>query len=313
MSGALTKARAWLRAARLPAQSNIAVPLLCGQAIAFWSGLGFDGRSAALVFAFGLFDQLAIVFSNDAADEETDRRNTTFTPFSGGSRVLVEGALTRTSLLRATFVCGALALACLGALSAMGRSPWLVPLGGFGLALLWAYSFPPLRMSYRGGGEVLQVLGTAVVLPLVGYLGQGGRLESFSPTWLALLVPLRFACACATALPDEPSDRASGKRTLVVLLSSFRVSLLMFALAMLSIGAALILPARSTTAPALPTLPTLPLMYLVPAFALSCLSLGFSKSAPGTRGMLVRAGSAVAATLAFEIALAIRAFSTAAN
>lgn len=307
MSKVATTVRAWVRAARLPAQSNIAVPLLCGQALAYYTGLGFDPRSAVFVFSFGLFDQLAIVFSNDAADEETDRKNSTFTPFSGGSRVLVEGALTRASLLRAAVACGALALASLAALSMLGRSNFLVPLGAFGLSLLWAYSFPPFRLSYRGGGEVLQVLGTGIVLPVVGFLGQGGRIESFSPAWLALLVPLRLACACATSLPDEPSDRASSKRTLVVLLSSFRVSLLMFALALMSLGAALALGGEGGS------VPTMTVASLVPAFVLASLSLAFSKAAPGTRAMLIRAGSAVAATLAFEIALAIQAFRSAAH
>lgn len=290
---------AWIRAARLPAQSNIAVPLLCGQALAFHAGFGFDVWSAIFIFAYGFVDQLAIVFSNDAADEETDRTNETFTPFSGGSRVLVEGVLTGKALLRAAKVAGVLAILALTVLAGRGRSPMLVPLGAFGLALLWAYSFPPLRLSYRGGGEVLQVLGTGLVLPLVGFLGQGGTLSSFSPLWLLMLVPVRFACACATALPDEPSDRASNKRTLVVSISSRATSILMFALTLISLGVALYLPGVS---------PRLPLAAAAPAFAFATLSLGFVWATPGSRAMLVRAGSAVAATLAFELAISIVAF-----
>ncbi|MFO0663142.1 MAG: prenyltransferase [Polyangiaceae bacterium] len=298
----IRRALAWVRAARLPAQSNIAVPLLCGQALAYQAGFGFEAKSAVLVFTFGLFDQLAIVFSNDAADEETDRKNQTFTPFSGGSRVLVEGALSRSSLLRASFVCSFLALVSLSLLASMGRS-WLLPfVGAFGLFLLWAYSFPPLRLSYRGGGEVLQVLGTGVVLPLIGFLGQGGAPAAFSLAWFALLVPIRLSCAIATALPDEPSDRASEKRTFVVLTSSTAASVAMFLLALVSFAAAMFVPGAAHL------LLGLRASDLLPAFAFSVLALLFVRSKPGSRGMLVRAGGAVTATLLFELAISHRAF-----
>jgi 1,4-dihydroxy-2-naphthoate octaprenyltransferase len=76
-----------------------------------------------------------------------------------------------------------------------------------------AYSFPPLRLSYRGGGELLQGLGCGVVLPLVGYYLQAGTLGSFP---LAVLFPsflLAAAGNVTTALPDHPADRAADKRT----------------------------------------------------------------------------------------------------
>ena len=61
-------AAAWIRAARLPAQSNIALPLFVGEALACPGGVGLSWATALLVGAFGLFDQLYIVFANDVAD-----------------------------------------------------------------------------------------------------------------------------------------------------------------------------------------------------------------------------------------------------
>ena len=81
--------RPWLKAARLPSQSYIFLPPLLGQALALHQGAKFDWKVFALVHLFGLAMQLYIVFANDYADQETDQRNTTFTPFSGGSRVLL--------------------------------------------------------------------------------------------------------------------------------------------------------------------------------------------------------------------------------
>ena len=62
------------------------------------------------------------------------------------------------------------------------------------------------------------MLGVGVVLPVFGYYGQAGTLDSFPWHLLAFILPCQLACAMATALPDEPSDRASSKLTAAVLL-----------------------------------------------------------------------------------------------
>jgi 1,4-dihydroxy-2-naphthoate octaprenyltransferase len=53
---------------------------------------------------------------------------------------------------------------------------------------------------------------------VLGYYGQAGSLVAFPWRLLAFILPCQLACAMATALPDEPSDRASFKRTAAVLL-----------------------------------------------------------------------------------------------
>jgi len=165
---------------------------------------------------FGLFDQLFIVYANDCADEPTDRLNHTFTPLSGGSRVLVEGKIQPHQLRRAAFTMATLCLLC-ALLLAVVFDRWLqVPLVLLGLGLLWAYSFSPLRLSYRGGGALLQMVGVGGLLPLLGYHAQTGTFAGF-PWWLlAGLLPAHLGAAIATGLPDEPSDRRSDKRTLAV-------------------------------------------------------------------------------------------------
>jgi 1,4-dihydroxy-2-naphthoate octaprenyltransferase len=289
-------ALAWIRAARLPAQSNIAVPLLLGQALAVRDGARPSAACAALVFAFGLFFQLAIVFANDVADEETDATNATFTPFSGGSRVLPKKEIAPAVLLRAAVGAGACAGLASAAVAYAQRTPAPLLLWVAACALLHAYSFAPVRASYRGGGEILQVLGTGVVLPLFGFVGQRGTLASFPWPMLLAIAPIRLACAIATALPDEPSDRASSKRTLPVAIGSLGAGGVMALLAAVSIG----LAARS--APGAKTLLAIPAALAAIAFALS-------RAEPGTRAMIVRVGAAVSATLAFEGVLAYWALS----
>ena len=202
---------AGVRALRPLAHGNIAPPILLGQAFAVRSGHSLTPDMFLLAHAFGLLDHAYIVFSNDLADHETDRDNDTYTAFSGGSRVVPEGRIALSSLRRAAFG-AAISLLALTTLASAVRP--LAPLFALAaLALLWAYSHPPLRLSYRGGGELLQGLGVGAVLPLWGFYAQTGSLEAFP--WMALgpLVFLHTVGNVLTALPDTPSDARADKRT----------------------------------------------------------------------------------------------------
>lgn len=205
--------RAWMRASRLHAQANVALPLAYGQALA-WSELGtFDAWLAVWIHAFGLADQLFIVWANDAADAESDALNATPTPFSGGSRVIPLGLLRPRDLLVGAALAAAVLLGIAGYLQLAHGRVVMLPLAMLAIALLWAYSFAPLRLSYRGHGELLQAAGVGVVLPMVGFHAQGGPIGA--TPWLALVpsAALGWAGNVLTALPDAPSDAATSKRT----------------------------------------------------------------------------------------------------
>ncbi len=213
---------AWLQASRPLAQINIAMPLLLGQALAFAAHGSFSWSSLALLHGFGLLDQLFIVFANDSADADTDRLNESYAPYSGGSRVVPEGKLTPQSLRVAALVAGA-ALLALSAWIALGHERPLVLLAAASaICLMWAYSFPPLRLSYRGHGELLQGLGLGVVLPLLAYYVQAGSLAAFPYVVLFPAFVLGYVGNVATSLPDYPSDLASAKRSYPVRVGQYR-------------------------------------------------------------------------------------------
>ncbi|MGK3997743.1 prenyltransferase [Sorangium sp. So ce1024] len=291
--------RAWLRASRLASQPTIALPLLLGQLLgARAAGRPLDLATLAAVHLFGLLDQLFIVHANDVADQETDRRNRTATPFSGGSRVLVEGRLSPRALGAAALVYAAALVAVSAGLAVARGAPLLVPLAIAALLLLWAYSYPPLRLSYRGGGELLQMVGVGAVLPIYGYLAQGGDLERLPVALLASLLPSHLGSAIATALPDEPSDRESAKRTLPVRVGGERAARcvallngLSLALAPAGMGAAGLRPGPG---------------LLVPAAA-SLVVLLARPAPPGSRRLLIRVGAAGAATLSLVAVTALAA------
>ena len=205
------KLTAWLQAARPLAHANIAIPLLVGEVLG-WSVTGtWDLRLVALTHLAAVLDQLFIVFANDVADEAGDRNNADATPFSGGSRVLVEGKITASALRRASWL-AALALLGLAGTMALGMDrPLLFPGWVVGIALLWAYSYPPLRLSYRGQGEVAQGLGLGVVLPLIGFYTLTGSLQAMPWPALLPLFLVGFAGNINTALPDARADAAADK------------------------------------------------------------------------------------------------------
>lgn len=204
---------AWIQAARLPSQSYIFLPLLVGQLIHYgrtreWSWLIFG-----FVCAFSVTDQLYIVFANDYADQETDAANETPTIFSGGSRVLVQGRISARALGGAA-IAMAIASVTISTVTALAFDRWaLVALAVAAVVLLWMYSYRPVALSYRGGGELLQMVGVGLVLPVYGYAAQAGTLDGFAFDWLWIILPTQLACAVATSLPDAPSDARTGKHT----------------------------------------------------------------------------------------------------
>jgi len=207
---------AWVQASRPLAHVNIAGPLIYGQALAYAAHGTFRWKLAGLVALFGIADQLFIVFANDAADFRSDAENRTFGRFSGGSRVIPEGKLTPMDLAKASM----LALLAMGAIAAYlalreGRA-FMVVIAAIAAHLLWMYSFPPFRLSYRGHGELLQALGLGVVLPIAGFYAQASTFGGLSPLLLLPAFLLGYAGNVTTALPDTPSDALTGKRSFPV-------------------------------------------------------------------------------------------------
>ncbi len=231
--------RAWVQASRLASQSYIFLPILLGQAAWVSQGGSIDPVAFLLVQLFGLFDQLYIVYANDYADYAGDCLNTTHTMFSGGSRVLVEGLLKPMELRIAAWVMVILSIVCGAAFSVLYGRHLMTPLMCAGLLLLWMYSYRPFRCSYGGGGEILQAAGTGILLPVIGYYAQSGRIGPFPWPLVAMLLPTSLACAVATALPDEPADVQCGKRTGPVLLGTKLAKAAVIVLNIASIVAAL--------------------------------------------------------------------------
>lgn len=155
-----------------------------------------------------------IMYINDLKDQKADMLNQIQTPFSGGSSVLQQGLLTPDQLYLGWKIC--IAISTIFSLL-LGIIYPLMPLFQLAaLLLVWGYNGKP-NASYRGFGEVLQVLGLGLVLPLMGlYLQQNSlQLNGFG-TFLLSLLPAHLAIAILTSLPDYDADLLVHKRTIVV-------------------------------------------------------------------------------------------------
>ena len=212
---------AWLQAARPLAAANVAVPMILGQALAFAIHGQFSWRLFWALQSLGFLNQLFIVFANDFADREADALNPSPTFVSGGSRVIQEGKLSPEALRRAAWIMLAAMVVLSAVLAGLYALWWLPALVLAGAALLWAYSFAPLRLSYRGQGELLQGVGVGVILPVMGFYAQSGGFEGFPILGLLPCFLLAYVGNLLTALPDYPGDQAANKRSYAVRFGQF--------------------------------------------------------------------------------------------
>jgi putative NADPH-quinone reductase/1,4-dihydroxy-2-naphthoate octaprenyltransferase len=213
----LRKAGSWLQALRLQFYPMAWLAYLVGAL----SAMRLDSDFRAGPFWWGLlcliFIEAAAVLTNERYDVETDRHNRNFGPFTGGSRVLVDGKLGAREMRNGILV-------ALGLAAASGAALVLAAAPGVGAALLvvltvlaLGYTAPPLRLSYRGLGELDVALTHSLCAVLCGFLFQGGAWSAPEP-WL-LSLPLFLAVLPGITLsgvPDHDADRLAGKRTLAV-------------------------------------------------------------------------------------------------
>jgi 1,4-dihydroxy-2-naphthoate octaprenyltransferase len=251
----MERARAWLQALRLQFYPMTWVAYTAG-------ALAAPGAPARGIYWLGylyLFSvEVATVLANEYFDFGSDRRNRHWGPFNGGSRVLVEGRLgfaeVRAGIAAALLLAAVTAGLLLSRVSVSGGvvAPLLA-----GLVLGLGYTTPPLRLAYRGLGELTVGVTHSVLVLLCGYVLQGGAWYSPFP-WL-LSVPLFFAVLPSILLagiPDSEADRAVRKKTMAVRLGARRAAVLAMICTLLAAVAAAVLcrigPIRAVLGGALP-------------------------------------------------------------
>jgi 1,4-dihydroxy-2-naphthoate polyprenyltransferase len=239
-SPAMASPADWLHGARPRTLPAAVSPAVAGTAVAGYAGSPVWWKAAlALVVALAL--QVAVNYANDYSDgvrgTDADR--------VGPMRLVGSGAATPAAVKRAAFLAfGVAALA--GLVLAATTAWWLVVVGLASIVAAWFYTGGKRPYGYLALGEVM----VFVFFGLVAVIGTT-YVQTETWEWPALYAAVGVgALACAILvvnnLRDIPTDTATGKRTLAVVLGDERTRSL-YLLLVLTAAAAVVAVAVSTT------------------------------------------------------------------
>lgn len=202
--------RAWLGAARLLVQANVAAALLFGQALAFAATGSFSWRIFALVQVFGGLAALFVVFTGHVADLQIGADNGEYRRLAGGWQA-VDSGLSGLNMAQAALGLS-LAMGAVGVwLSLRERRAFALVVVACTVLLPWATDFPPFKFAQRGGGGVAQGLWLGGVLPLFAFYMQARHLAPLDWRSLVPALAVAYAIAVTGSLAHLGADRAAGK------------------------------------------------------------------------------------------------------
>ncbi len=226
----------WVKALRAPFFSVTVMSAIIASLLAFKDGdfnwIYLIGSVAIIATANG-----GINLINDYFDIKTDNINKSYTPFSGGSRVIQKNLIGHKKILIAGLASFS-ASAIIGIYFVVTRDHNLIWFGLAGIGLGYFYTAPPFKFLYRGLGEI-------IIFLLVGPISVCGTYYLFSQSFSLESLLISFPHGILTAgvlfineFPDYQADKKSDKRQLVVILGrkkSRHLYLAMIAIAYLSI------------------------------------------------------------------------------
>jgi 1,4-dihydroxy-2-naphthoate polyprenyltransferase len=214
MSGtAPSRARAFVHSLRLPTLTAAVVPVLVGSAVA--AREGFFRPAPALAALFGaLCIQVGTNFANDLYDfrKGADRAGRI-----GPTRALAAGWLTPGEV-RAAMI-AAFALATLAGIYLALEAGWaVVAIGALSIAAGVGYTAGRWALGYHGLGDLAVFVFFGIVAVTGTYFVQA---RAVSPLAVVAAFPVGALCTnilVVNNVRDRDQDKASGKRTLAVLL-----------------------------------------------------------------------------------------------
>ena len=213
----MNKAGIWLKAMRVPFFTAAVVPVMVGAGAAWWQKGEFH-LGLFLLTALGMMAvQGGANMINDYFDHLTgnDDRNTEFSMFSGGSRVIQEGLVKPKAERNAALLAFGVG-AGIGLYLAYLRGWEIIAIGVAGIFLAYFYTAPLICIVATGLGELAIALGFGV-LPVLGAYFVQTQTFSWEAFWLSLPVAsLVAAILYINEFPDLKSDQEAQKYTLVV-------------------------------------------------------------------------------------------------
>lgn len=201
----------WIEAARPRTLPAAVAPVLVGTSLAWRDGT-LIVAAAALCLGFALLIQIGTNFANDYYDfingADTAAR-------VGPRRAVAAGLVSPQTMRAAMWLTFAVAFCCgLGLLHWGG--PWLLIIGVASIVCGIAYTGGPWPLGYHGLGDLFVFIFFGCVAVGATYFVQAGHIGSDA---MIASVPVGLLAANILAVNnyrDVETDRAAGKRTLVV-------------------------------------------------------------------------------------------------
>jgi 1,4-dihydroxy-2-naphthoate octaprenyltransferase len=232
----------WIEGARPRTLPAAVSPVVAGCGVAAADD-GFVWWKALLALTVALGLQIGVNYANDYSDGVRGTDEQRVGPLRlVGSRVATPAAVRTAAAIAFTVA------AASGLLLSITTDWWLLGVGAVAIVAAWYYTGGKHPYGYRGLGEasvfvffgLVAVVGTAYV--------QTGMVTLTAVTGGVGVGALACAILVANNLRDIPTDRASGKLTLAVLLGDRRTRVLYAALTAIAYAALLALPPQVNAA-----------------------------------------------------------------
>jgi 1,4-dihydroxy-2-naphthoate polyprenyltransferase len=185
--------------------------------------------------------QLMVNYSNEYFDQEVDQ-NSHPTKFSGGSGVLISHPELKSFSKWFSLSMIALSLILGFIFSYLFNSPAILVFTIFGNVLGWFYTAPPIRLSYRGFGEIATVL-SGFLVPGLGYAAITGIINTQFIIFSIPIMLFYILFILSVEIPDRETDRLGGKKTFIVRYGLTNALIAMVAASALATIVFLIIPA----------------------------------------------------------------------
>ncbi len=210
---------------RAPFFSSIFAPLLAGTLLALLGCAEFSLTGFLAVLVMGLSLHAATNVYNDIYDtlQGTDRINLHRNDFSGGSGFLIENPdlLPRMyRVARISLIVAAAAAAVLLAVVQRAYWPWLIGLYILSAFFSKFYTAAPVKLAYRGLGEVSVWLAFGPMAVLVAAISQNTLFHPYIVTAMPITGLSTSSILWMGQMIDLQADSGTGKRGLVARLGT---------------------------------------------------------------------------------------------
>jgi len=227
----MKKSKAILLLLRLPFLTVTIGAVFLGTAFALWKNGEFDLVRFLLVFIGSCFFHIACNVANDYFDYRSgnDALNVNaLVPFSGGSRMILDGFVKPQEALTVSIVFAVLGSTIGLYLNSISEGNIILFIGVAALFLVYGYNGFPLRLVNKGLGEIAIFLAWGPLIVLGAYYVQAQNFSSFWP--LIATIPsgvLTTLVLLINEFADREADSATGRKTWVILFG-YRASLFIY-------------------------------------------------------------------------------------